>query len=170
MTKHIFIIFIILTVLMTFTGQVYGIFFCNETDDAYETSSTEGARLMGPGMNQLIIEGAGFFLKSQSKMLAFLQKVEMSEINGADYDAFRQTLDITIEQMESAAATYDELIATANNTPYDWFVIMKLRWFPYKRFQRRHGLHDFAFSRVKEYLKAGDVTGAYVHMRSDMEN
>ncbi len=170
MTKQIFIIFIILTVLMTFTGQVYGIFYGNDSDDAYDTNSPEGARLMGPGMNQLIIEGAGFFLKSQANLLAFLQKVEMSELNGVDYDAFRQTLDITIDRMESAAATYDELIAAAKETPYNWYVIAQLRWFPYNWYQRRHGLHGFAFSRVKEFLRAGDVTGAYIKMRSDMES
>jgi hypothetical protein len=116
----------------------------------------------------LIIEGAGYFLKSHSDMLLILNKVELSALSGPDYPGMQALMKDALENMEKAGETYKSLIAAAKETPYNPEVITKLMMFDYETFRETNGLNKDIFSRVKNYLVKGDVTGLYVLLESDM--
>ena len=162
---------ILITVLMTalFTGQVLAIVYANHSCLAYnDCDLPEGYRAAGPSIGVLIIEGAGYFLKSHSQMLMLLNKVELSERCGADYPGMQLLVKDALDNMQKAGETYKSLVAAAKATPYDPDVIAKLTVFDYDSFREANGLNKDIFSRVKKYLVKGDVTGLYVLLAADM--
>ena len=74
------------------------------------------------------------------------------------------------ENMEKASATYEALISTARETPYNPAVLEKLTTFDFKTFVKAKKLNTAIFSRIEGFLKKGNVTGVYVLLKSDMDN
>ncbi|MGD2090251.1 MAG: hypothetical protein PVH61_29010 [Candidatus Aminicenantes bacterium] len=164
---------ILITVLMTalFTGHLMAIVYANHSCGAYDgCEEPEGARAAGPSMGVLIMDGAGYFLRSHSHMLLLLNRVELSELYGPDYPGMQAVVNNALENMQKAGDTYKSLIATAKETPYNPEVITKLMMFDYENFRDTNGLNKDIFSRVKKYLVKGDVTGLYVLLKADMDN
>jgi hypothetical protein len=116
-----------------------------------------------------IVEGAGYFLDSHSSMQAFLNRVEMSDVKGVDYNELREILYNAIENMEKAREAYYNLKLKADNTPYKQVMIDKLLEFNYEGFKESNGLIPFIFERVKNYLSKGDVRGIYAEFVSNTE-
>ena len=63
--------------------------------------------------------------------------------------------------MEKARANYWQLKKLAMITPYNQEVIYKLVNFDYDAFQKENLLFQSVFSKVKNFLAAGDVTGVF---------
>ncbi len=164
-----------LLVLGLFTFNSYSAITFNWSDCAYrgECDGGEAASLimvpMSTSMHTYIVEGAGYFLDSHSNLQAFLSRVEMSEINGIDYNELREILYKTIEDMEKAREAYYNLKIKADNTPYEENVIEQLGAFDYDGFQEANGLIPFIFEKVKGYLSKGDVRGVYANGLSNTE-
>ncbi|MCU0287017.1 MAG: hypothetical protein MUF15_11540 [Acidobacteria bacterium] len=51
-------------------------------------------------LGQLIAEGAGYFASSQSDYLDFINKIEMSDLQGVDYKELRDSLLLSIENID----------------------------------------------------------------------
>jgi hypothetical protein len=158
-------------VLMTalFTGQLLAFMYANGTCKAYDDCEPpEGVRAAAPSIGVLIIDGAGYFLNSQSHMLLLLNKVELSELYGTDYPGMQALVNNALDNMQKAGETYKSLIAAAKETPYNPKVITKLMMFDYETFRETNGLNKDIFFRIKKYLVKGDVTGLYVLLEADM--
>lgn len=122
-----------------------------------------------PKIGNLSIVGAGYYLKSHSDMIIFLNMIEISELSGLDYDGLRNTLDSAIENMEKARDTYYQLKSLVAVTPYNQEVIDKLLVFNYDGFQNNRGLNAVIFGKVKKFLSVGDVRGVYYLFYEDLE-
>jgi hypothetical protein len=73
-------------------------------------------------------------------MLLFLNKMELSELNGPDYPGMQDLLNRALENMQKASDTYKMLIAAAKETPYNQDVIAKIMLFDYEHFSKNvHG-------------------------------
>lgn len=127
------------------------------------------AQLSKESIGAYIAEGAGAFLRSKAAMLQLLNKVEMSDLEGLDYDSFRTDLLCAIENMEAASYFYTLLKSTAANTPYNPVMIGRLRTIDYNRFQKLHGLNADTFRTVRAYLCQGDVTGFFGNLLTRTE-
>ena len=82
-----------------------------------------------------VIEGAGYFLESYSGFLLFLNKVELKELQGLDYNEVQMILNSAIEKMENARDVYTRLKQEADVTPYNPDMIDELMNFDYDGFQ-----------------------------------
>jgi hypothetical protein len=167
--KHL-TLFIIITFL--FSGVLYGTICANYSPCAYEggcakSSNQSIVQSSGSQINFLVVIGAGYFLDSHSNFQLFLNKVELSELYGLNYDDLNGILDAAISNMVSAKTTYYALKTVAASTPYNQSVIEGLKAFDYDGFFYGRNLNPFVFKSVKAFLYNGDVTGSYSEMFSN---
>jgi len=157
-------IFLGVFILFMFTILSHSRMFVNHADGTYddpgEQSSSSTARVKATSrMAANIVMGGSHFLNSHSYTLLLLSKIEMSDLNGVDYNDLRATLNNAIKHMEGAKEAYTTLYQTAMVTPYNQNVINRLLSFDYVGFQEKRGLNSIIFKDVVEYLSNGDVTG-----------
>jgi hypothetical protein len=156
--------FIIIVVFLFSGGVLYGTICANYSPCAYEgvcTNNSGQASVKSGGLNTLVVIGAGYFLESHSSFQSFLNKVELSELYGVDFNELNSTLEAAILSMENARYIYYALKTTAASTPYNQAVIENLKAFDYDGFIYGSNLNPLVFKNVREYLAIGDVTGAY---------
>jgi hypothetical protein len=178
MRKTITTVLTLLLILFSLNIQIHGMIWANDSCRAYRdgcsTSGSVGDTLTYKKsdltLGHLVIEGAGYFLKSNSDMQLFLNQIELSGLNGMDYKAVTEILNSAIENMERARILYENLIALAKVTPYNTEVITILINFDYTGFQIEYGLNTEIFKSVEELLNRGDVTGIYIHLKSCMDS
>jgi len=139
-----------------------------DPDTTADTPTTMTPRLAP--MSTIIIEGAGYILKGHSDYLLFLNRIEISELQGTDYSELRSILEKTIANLEQASGTYRELYRRASSTPYNPVVIEKLKAFDYYGFQREMGLTPSVFSEVRGYLSTGNVDGIYYRISTRVDS
>lgn len=158
------IIVSILSIL--FTLSIYSFFAANTSDTAFISHTPDGENAISlpkanGSLGYLISKGTGFFLKSHSDMLLFLNLIEISEISRLDSFELQKVLNSAIENIDQARITYYQLKRLAAITPYNQEVIDKLRTFDYDTLQSERNLNAVIFDRVKRLLSIGDVRGAY---------
>ncbi len=163
--------FAVITILFLFTLSVHPAIVFNETGEGYEDDgyAVDGGNAADRsyGVSQietLIILSAGQFIKSHSTFQRFLEKVELSELYGANFNEFRSVLNDAIASMESATANYYELLRVASLTPYNPYVIELLKDFDYDDFQEGKNFNSGIYREVKSFLEKGDITGTYRNM------
>jgi hypothetical protein len=122
-----------------------------------------------PILKTYVIESAGYFLNSHSDYQAFLNRVEMSEINGIDYNTLREILYSAIENIEKAKAAYSNLKTASEKIPYNQAIIDKLMKFDYDGFQVQYELIEPIFTKVKIFLSKGDIAGFDLTMLANMD-
>ncbi len=149
-------IFLGVFVLATLNVTSYAYIWANYSDCGFDE---EGEKLLSIG--DYIVESAGYFLKSHSDILLFLDRVEMSEINGIDYKEFRTIIYKAIENMEKAKESCFNLKQKADATPYKKSVINLLLSFDYDGFKKERGLNNDIFNDVEKFLGNGNVRGIY---------
>jgi len=153
-----------LIILLLFNYNSFSRIIANRGDCTFDNGDEKGF-----SMNYYITEGAGYFLNSYSDMLLFLNKVEMSELNGIDYKELRTIIYKSIENMEKAKDAYYSLKQLAEGTPYNQSVINLLLTFDYDGFQNERGLNSDIFKDVEEFLGKGDVRGLFCQLLSDTD-
>jgi hypothetical protein len=116
-----------------------------------------------------VMEAAGYFLKSQSDMFLFLNKVELSDLEGTDFTELQTIIENAVLELQNANTKYSELIALADNTPYDQTVLQQLAVFDYAAFRDSKGLNSVIYDDVEAYLQLGDVRGVYHKLYSDTQ-
>jgi len=169
--------------VLLLTGYLsYPVIWYNYSECGYEgecggegTGSVTGDAIgsaQGTGMSigVLIVESAGHLTKSYSSMMTLLNKIEMSELNGTDFNELRETLYITIEEMEKANEAISNLKTAADMRPYYMPVIYRLWFFDYCGFQKEKGLLPGIFDNVRYYLGRGDIRGVYTRALNNSEH
>ena len=106
-------------------------------------------------------------MNAYSDILVFLNRMELSDLQGIDYRESQQLLDRALENMLNVLKTYERLINKAEVTPYKEAVISKLMDFDYNGFMQERGLNGVVFAEVEEYLKKGDITGILRQMYTE---
>ncbi len=153
-------VFVIVVTCFLMTGTIYALIYGNGSGDGYQPPKA----LISVGNNSIDIYieiGGGYFLKSHSAILFFLNKVEMSNINGSDYNEWQGILKSALDNMRNAKETYELLIKTAEATPYNQEVISRLEKFDYASFAQANDLNEVIFKEVEQRLRDGDITGCY---------
>ena len=142
-----------------FAGNMSECAFMGECDE--EGDSTARTKSNSPGLGWLIAEGGGHFLQSLSDVHHLLGLVEASKNNGMDFNAFQDSVNAAIYNMESAKAIYSKLRSQAESITYNQEVINRLIEFDYNSFQIEAGFIPAIFTHVQMYLATGDVRGVY---------
>jgi hypothetical protein len=153
-------IIIIVVISFLVTGNVYALIYGNGSGDGYQPPRT-GINVGENSIETYIEIGGGYFLKSHSDMLLLLHKVEMSNIDGSDYNEWQSIIKSALDNMRKAKETYGLLIKTAEATPYNQEVIAVLAKFDYVSFAQANDLNEVIFKKVEQHLAAGDITGYY---------
>ena len=117
-----------------------------------------------------ITESAGCFLNSHSAYQAFLNRVEMADINGIEFNELKDILYNALDNMEKAKAAYANVKTAALKVPNDPVMIDKLMKFDYDSFQVNYDLIGPIFEKVKGFLIKGDVSGIDDAMLANMDN
>lgn len=157
--KTIFIIFLAVSIF----APVYGYFTYNKTCEAFpEQCEGDGdGRSATIPLGKLIVDAAGFYIKSNSDYQLFLKEFELSDIYGTDFESLKAAINEAIENMEAANALYYQIWQSSLNLKYDPFVQFKLRIFNYDAYQTENGLLPAVFGQVSAFLRYGDVKGTY---------
>lgn len=145
---------------------VFGIILGNIGEEAYEeggdgTSSTSAVMSSVSRIRTLIIQSAGFYLKSHSDIHLFLNRVEMGDLNGVDFDELASYLNNAGANMVFARNGYEELLEVAAATPYRTDFIQKLKDFDYETFLNGSRFNPVVFNEMREFLSKGNVTGFF---------
>ncbi|UCH95402.1 MAG: hypothetical protein JSV88_00770 [Candidatus Aminicenantes bacterium] len=126
-----------------------------------DSSGKAGFQCLVNPIERYVIEGAAYYLDAYSDVLAFLNRVEGSDLKAMDYEEAQQVLDRALGNMNNAAKAYYHLIRRAESTPYNETVISKLMDFDYTGFMQEWGLNSGVFKKVEEHLQTGNITGIY---------
>jgi hypothetical protein len=151
---------ILITIVVNF--NLYPFINCNGAGGGYEGGEDSGeGRTNSISIEDLIVEGGGYYLKANSAMQTLLQMVEWQDFQGMDYNELQHVLDKAISNMHSAIFAYQRLILKAEVTPYNEDVLQKLSEFDYQSFMEENRLNPYIFGEVEEYLKYGNITGIF---------
>lgn len=173
MFKRLSIIIAIIISLVFMANLGYGVVSGNGSERGYGGGGGDGSKSGGkntdenPVIRNLLILGAGHFLKSHSDFQMFLNKIEFAELNGASFEELRNILIGAINSMESSKYIYFNLKTVAFATPYNQAVIDLLKGFGYDAFTYGKDLNLQVFEKLKEFLVNGDITGTYVKIHAD---
>jgi len=164
-------ILLVITALTIFSTNSFALWWCNNSGSSYNSSDDglSSPSSLVAGIDQYIVEGAGYFLDSYSYMLQFMRKVELSANQEMNYQELSQLLDAALGNMRQSRDTYKLLKETAETTPYNPVVIEALKNFDYDRHCEINGLNKEIFTGVKSYLIDGRVTGIYGKLLADMD-
>lgn len=162
---------------MVFANYTQCVFINNDQPECEQNA--QGSSYQGPDshkdghevimITQYIIIGAGHFLKGLSGVHLVLNKVELSELYGVNYEELQTLLDNTIMDFEKARDAYVQLCSKGNTTPYNDAVIYRLMDFDYDGFQKSKRLNSDVFAELRSYMEAGDIRGLYANMQSKIE-
>jgi hypothetical protein len=155
-------VFPVVFALSVFQMNGFSRFILNGSPESF----TEQAQ---PEIEGYVMEGAGYFLKSQSETLLLLNKIELSDLNGVDYAELQQLVESALANMVNAKAKYSALTQIADTTAYEQSVIDLLKTFDYYSFQQTYGLNSVIFNQTAAYLETGDVRGLYDKILSDTQ-
>lgn len=164
--RHIVSTFLIMVLFFGSGFYAHARLFSNSTDGGFDddpnTPQTVGAYPTASlTIRELIIKGAGAFFKAQGDINSLSEKVELSGLDGVDWAAIQEAVNVALENMYNARHYYRELEIKANQTPYNFNVFLKLIYFHYDCFQYQNGLIKDVFNEVEGYLSRGDIRGAY---------
>ncbi|MDQ1353665.1 MAG: hypothetical protein QG657_3971, partial [Acidobacteriota bacterium] len=128
-------VFLVVFVLCVFQMNGFSRFMLNGSPESFAVQTQ-------PLIEGYVMEGAGYFLKSQSDTLLLLNKIELSDLNGVDYAELQQLVESALANMVNAKAKYSSLTQTADTAPYEQTVINLLKTFDYYSFQQTYGLNS----------------------------
>lgn len=162
--KGVIKIGIIIVSMALFIGELFPIMTYNGVGSGYEEGDQSGTSVIkeiAPGIEGLVITGAGYFLHSKADFLLCLNKIELSPLQGLNYTEVQELLKSAIHNMEKAGEEYGRLVEIAYVTPYRQEVIEKLKAFDYDGFLEEKGLNAVIFKDMQSYLSAGNLRGLH---------
>ena len=158
---------VLIILILVVSVSVFGAVWANASERGYEENGDSNQKSGNNQIKTLVIIGAGYFLKSHSNFQLFLNKIELSELSGANYKELQEILNAAIFSMENVRNTYFDLRNLAAATPYNQGMIDQLKNFNYKTFLEEQNLNREIFAPVKSLLSEGNVTGVYEVLFSD---
>jgi hypothetical protein len=147
-------------ILQNGSGKGYG--------DGDDYSSGDKIKSSSSIITNYIIVGAGYYLDAHSYFITFLNRVELSELRGINYNEWNQLVNSALSNIKNAKDTFSLLIEVAESTPYNQTVISKLMTFDYDYYLNEHKLNSVIFNYVENYLKQGDIRGVHKRIYSDV--
>jgi len=171
--KGVIRIVIIIFFMALFFSESFPIATYNGSGSGYDEggqSGGSGIKELTPGIEDLVITGGGYFLRSKADFLLCLNKIELSPLEGIDYTEVQDLLKSAIHNMEKAGENYGRLKAIAYVTPYRIDVIEKLIAFDYDGLMAEKGLNAVIFKDVQRYLSAGNLRGLHSRALFDTMN
>ena len=153
------VIGLILIFSLSIFGYSYLTYNWRECLNTTDCTCTLTLYVTPPALKIYITESTGYFLNSHSSFQAFLNRVELAEINGINPNEMKSIFNSAIENMEKAKASYESFKIASEKTSYNQEMIDKLMKFDYDRFRLQYGLIESIFKRVKNLLVNGDING-----------
>jgi hypothetical protein len=150
--------------MLIFVSTSHSFFSFNETGLLFDGDENgNGNKSLAPGaqLNNSIINGAGYFIKSHSDFLLFLSKIETSGSVGLNFTELREILSASQLNLEMAKESYLNLCEIANKTAYNQSLLQQLLQFNYLKYERKNRLNSAVFNQVTGFLSKGDIRGAY---------
>jgi hypothetical protein len=157
--KLVLVIFTLFVINMSLYPRI----ILNCGDESFENPNPDGRSVT---IQSCIINGAGYYMKSYSDILLFLQEIEWSNPGNVNYDELKTIINRALDNMKNAEGAYSNLEELANNTPYNPVFIEKLTAFDYRAFQQARAAYGIDFIVTRIYLSAGDVRGMFAHIKS----
>jgi hypothetical protein len=154
-------VFVFCFVLIITGSFCFPYIYYNGSTGGYDQNSQPPGIQGNISMEILVIEGAGYFYQGHAKVQTLLNIVELQDIKSIDYIELKKLVKCALIKIISARLSFEELIKSAESTPYNLDVIEKLNKFDYETFMKENGLNPFIFGMVRDYLVAGDITGTY---------
>jgi transcriptional regulator with XRE-family HTH domain len=112
-----------------------------------------------PTLKMYITMSAGYFLNSNSAYQAFLNRVELAELNGINLIEWKNIFNGAIDDMERAKKMYENFKIASAKLSYNDDMIVKLLNFDYDHFRNQNGLIKPIFEKVKAFLVNADING-----------
>lgn len=168
--KHFKLISLIVIFIATLlVREGYSFIKFNGAGGGYE----EGGSIqeIGPqSIESYIIAGAAYYLGANSNIQSLLKMVELQTTVRIDYNTMQRKAECALLNMEKARETYEMLIQKAENTPYNPYVLDRLKSFDYDAFRQEYGLNSEWFEIVRQKLQPGDITGLFKSTYSDFKH
>lgn len=156
-------IFVVIAIMLTVNINLLSLIVLNDGEQAFTKPIPDGKSIT---IQSCIIDGAGYYMKSYSDILIFLQEVECSTPGNVNYDELITIINSAIDNMKNAEGAYLNLEELANATPYNPVFIENLMAFDYRAFQQARAAYNVTFMFTRIYLSAGDVRGLFAHIKS----
>jgi hypothetical protein len=134
---------------------------------AMVNSGQSSVQSLSPSLGQLSIDAAGYFLQSNSDFQAFLKKVELSEIYGADYAALIDLVTSSIDNMEMANSIYFQVWQLSKSLERNPVVLRKITRLDYRLILDEKRMIPSIFIEVENFLKPGNMSGAFEKIYND---
>ena len=162
--KVLFVLFI----LIIFCLNSFSYILQNGSGQGYTDGNEDKNILCNVSIESYVIQGAGYFMEANSYIQSILNRVELKDITGIDFNELYRLVDRALENIKVSRMTYGELIQLAEVTPYNREFIVKLKAFDYRSFMTGMDLNSVVFNQVRGYLERGDITGTFKHTYSKL--
>jgi hypothetical protein len=169
--KRNYILKALLVVVFT-TGFSFDAFpwgLLNHSETVFPPPSGLKTTSSSMGLDNYIIEGAGYFLESYSNTLLFMKKIELSDVEGFNRDELNVVLEKAIYNIKLASSVYLQIIKETESLPYDVAVLISLKKFDYAAFRSEIFADKEIFNEAREYMHKGDIRGVYKKMLANTE-
>jgi hypothetical protein len=120
-------------------------------------------------IEKIVIIAAGEYLNAYSNALILLNKIEMSDLMGVDFEEMQKIAETAVNSIQRTHYAYALLVEKAAVAQYNKTTLDKLFYFNYENFKKSHRLNTDIFNQVSTYLKSGDIRGAYDKIQLDTE-
>jgi hypothetical protein len=166
-------------VLLILTGNLLSLIVANESPRGFVNPPGAPTALVGSkvggvktisSIENYVVRGAGYFLNGYANSLLFLNTVELSELDGLQFNQLTKMIGDAAADMENAYVTYAALDQEAALTPYNPDVIRLLEVFDYNGFMVKKNLNPLILKKVEGYLSKGDIRGVYHYLYTSVES
>jgi len=165
--RHIFFKVLIGIFILGIAFPGFSMFVGNYSEESFEEDDPEGQTMAvisagaSATIKDLISKSATYFLRGKANVDWLTSKLEAADREGVCFSELQTIVNDSLYNMKVARYYYQTLKNKADSTPYNKVVINQLINFDYDSFSREYSLNSDIYNQVKEYLKAGDVRGAY---------
>jgi len=148
--------------------NMFSYILLNGSGKGYTSGDDDNGIINTLSIETYVIQGAGYFLEANSCIQSILNRVELQDLKGIDYNELDQLVHRAFFNIILARMTYEQLLRLAELTPYNREFISKLKGFDYQSYMDEMGLNAVVFNQVREYLEKGDITGTFKQTHSKL--
>jgi hypothetical protein len=156
-------------IIAAFNFSVFSRIYHNGSGAGYNQNNVKSTVNFSSILENYIIEGAICFFEGKSNIQLLLQRVELQDFQGLNFDELLQLTNRALTNINAASRTYQRLVRLAKRTPYRRGIITRLKSFDYDAFATEHRLNKAIFAGVRSFLEIGDITGTFIQTRSSLE-
>jgi hypothetical protein len=154
-------IFTLIIIILSLCVCLYSRISFNGSGSGYDDPGDGESASENPTIENLVIEGAGYYLQGNSYIQSVLNQVELQDVKGIDYTGLHRLIANALEYITNARLVYEKLVETAEITPYNQVVIAQLKAVDYNSFMLENRLNEVIFKKVEGYLSNGNITGVF---------